>query len=83
MTPVPGTAEGRVVVDQQFFEGKAIPGFTLVISGGKVASMTARAGIDPLRAVYDAAAPGKELLAFVDIGINPNVRHAPGSRMLS
>jgi len=83
VTPVPGTAEGKVVVDQQFFQGKAIPGLTLAVSGGKVVSMTARSGIEPLKASYDAAAPGKELLALVDIGINPNVRHTPGSRALS
>jgi leucyl aminopeptidase (aminopeptidase T) len=83
VTPVPGTAEGKIVVDQQFFEGKTIAGFTLTVSGGKVTSMTARSGIDPLKAVYDAAPPGKESLAFIDIGINPNVHHAPGSRMLS
>jgi leucyl aminopeptidase (aminopeptidase T) len=83
VTPVPGTAEGKVVVDQQFFQGKVIPGFTLTVSGGKVVAMSARSGLEPLKAIYDAAAPGKEVLGFVDIGINPNVRYASGSRMLS
>lgn len=83
VTPVPGTAEGKVVVDQQHFQGKVIPGFTLTVSGGKVVSMSARSGLEPLKELYDAAAAGKEVFGFVDIGINPSVRHAPGSRMLS
>ena len=83
LAPVPGTAEGKIVVDHQYFQGKDIPGFTMSISGGKVVSMTAKSGLDALKASYDAAAPGKEVLGVVDIGINPNVRHTAGSRMLS
>lgn len=79
--PVPGTAEGKVVVDRQFFQGKEIQGLTLTFKAGKLASMTAKAGLEPLKALYDVSGPGKELFAAIDIGINPNVRLVPGSSM--
>jgi hypothetical protein len=45
--------------------------------------MSAKSGIEPLRALYEASGTGKELFAFVDVGINPNVRLVPGSRMVA
>jgi leucyl aminopeptidase (aminopeptidase T) len=82
LAPVPGTAEGKVVVDTQFFQGSEIPGLTLTFKAGKLTSMTAKSGLEPLKALYDAAGPGKDEFAFIDIGINPNVRLVPGSRMV-
>lgn len=83
VAPVKGTAEGKVVVDHQFFEGKDIPGLTLTFSGGKLTAMTAKSGLEPLKAFYDAAGAGKDQLGVLDIGINPNVHYAPGTKMLS
>jgi leucyl aminopeptidase (aminopeptidase T) len=81
LAPVPGTAEGKVVVDRQLFQGSEILGLTLTFKAGKLTSLTAQSGIEPLKALYDAAGPGKDEFASVDIGINPNVRSVPGSRM--
>jgi leucyl aminopeptidase (aminopeptidase T) len=83
LTPVPGTAEGKIVVDRQFFQGKQIEGLTLTFKAGKLTSMTAKSGLEPAKALYDAAGSGKDLFAFVDVGINPNVRLIPGSRMVA
>jgi aminopeptidase len=83
ITAVPGTAEGKVVVDRQFFQNKEILGMTLIFKGGKLTSMTAKSGIEPLKAFYDAATPGKEEFAFIDIGINPDVKLKPGSKMVA
>ena len=83
LAPVPGTAEGKVVVDRQFFEGKAIEGLTLTYTGGGLVSMTANAGLEGLKALYDAAGTGKDRFGVIDIGINPSVRLVPGSRMTS
>ncbi len=83
LAPVTGTAEGKVVADIHFYQGKEIQGFTLTFKAGKLTSMTAKSGLEPLKAMYDAAGPGKELFAFVDIGINPNVYLVSGSRMLA
>jgi leucyl aminopeptidase (aminopeptidase T) len=74
LTPVPGTAEGTVVVDRFFFQGKPIQGLRLEFKGGKMTSMTAKDGLEPLQAAYDAAGPGKDVLGVVDIGINPSIR---------
>ena len=83
VAPVPGTAEGKVVVDRQFYQGKEILGLTLTFKAGKLTSMTAKSGLEPLKALYDAAGPGKDLFAAIDLGINPNVRLLPGSHMVA
>ncbi len=83
MSVVPGTAEGKVVVDHYSYEGKDITGLTLVFKAGKLVSMTAKSGIEPLKAYYDAAGEGKEDFSSIDIGINPNVKMIPGSNFVS
>jgi hypothetical protein len=37
-------------------------------------SMTAKEGLEPLKAAYDAAGPGKDVLGVVDIGINDGIK---------
>lgn len=83
LAPVPGTAEGKVVVDRQFYEGKEITGLTLTFKAGKLISMTAKSGLEPLKELYDAAEPGKEEFAFVDLGLNPNVQLKAGSKVVA
>ena len=74
LTPVPGTGEGTVVADRFFFQGKPIEALRLVLQRGKLTSMTAKGGLEPLQAAYDAAGPGKDLLGAIDIGINPGIK---------
>jgi leucyl aminopeptidase (aminopeptidase T) len=81
LAPVPGTAEGTVVVDRHFYQGAWIEGLTLRFKGGKLVSMSAKSGIEAFKKAYELAGAGKEEFAFVDLGINPNVQIAPGSRM--
>ena len=82
-SPVPGTAEGKIVIDRHLFRGREILGLTLTFKAGKLTSMTAKSGLEPLQALYDASGPGKELFGFIDIGINPNVRLLPDSRLVA
>lgn len=82
-SPVPGTAEGKVVVDRHFFQGREIRGLTLSFKDGKLTDMTAKSGLEPLKAVYDASKRGKEMFAFVDIGINDRVQIPTGSKLLA
>jgi leucyl aminopeptidase (aminopeptidase T) len=74
LTPVPGTGEGTVVADRFFFQGKPIEGLRLEFKGGKLTSMTAKDGLEPLQAAYDAAGPGKDVLGAIDVGINPGIK---------
>ena len=62
------------MVDQFFFQGKPIEGLRLVFKGGKVTSMTAKDGLEPLQAAYDAAGPGKDVVGVIDIGINSGIK---------
>ncbi|MGH7525765.1 MAG: aminopeptidase, partial [Gemmatimonadales bacterium] len=78
LTPVPGTATGVVVADHLFYQGDRIEGLRLELKGGKLVSMTAKSGLDPLKEYYDLAGPGKDLLSVVDIGINPGIRVPEG-----
>jgi aminopeptidase len=83
VTAVPGTAEGKVVVDRHFYQDKEILGLELTFKGGKLASMSAKSGIEPLQALYDASGEGKDEFAGIDFGINSNVAIPAGSRMVA
>ena len=54
-TPVAGSAEGKVVIAQQFYRGKEITNLTLVFAAGKMTSMTGSGpGFDAMKKDYDA-----------------------------
>jgi aminopeptidase len=74
LIPVPGTAVGTLVSDQEFVRGQRIEGLRLEFRDGKLISMTAKSGLDPLKASYDAAGPGKDVLSVLNIGINPSLK---------
>lgn len=80
--PVPGSANGKVVESLSYYNGKEVNDLTLTFVDGKV---TAIAGSGPgfaeLKAEYDARGDGKELFAFVDLGINPNLKIWPTSKI--
>lgn len=78
VTPVPGTARGKVVVDRSFVEGQEVRDLTLEFQDGRLTSMTAAAGLDRLKAMYDAADDGKAEFAVVDIGLNPSLATTEG-----
>jgi leucyl aminopeptidase (aminopeptidase T) len=80
--PVAGTAEGKVVHTLDYYQGKEVDNLTLTIAGGKVTAMTGSGpGFDRLKADYDAAGEGKDVLSFVDLGINPNVKLPASSKL--
>lgn len=83
VTAVPGSAEGKVVFDRHFYQDKEILGLALTFKGGKLASMSAKSGIAPLQALYDASGEGKDEFAGIDFGINPSVTIPAGSRMVA
>jgi leucyl aminopeptidase (aminopeptidase T) len=80
--PVPGTAEGTVVVSQTYTNGKEVTDLKLTFAGGKVTQMTGSGpGFDDLKKEYDARGDGKEIFSFVDFGINPNLHVWPASKL--
>lgn len=81
-TAVPGTAEGKVVVTSDTFQGKEIQNLTVTFAAGKITSITGSGpGFEAFKADYDARGAGKELFGFVDLGINPNVKLSPNSKL--
>ncbi|HKP35226.1 MAG TPA: aminopeptidase [Pyrinomonadaceae bacterium] len=82
-TPVAGSAEGKVVIAQDYYRGKEVTNVTLVFAGGKMTSMTGSGpGFEAMKKDYDAATdPGKDMLSYIDFGINPNVKIWPASKV--
>jgi len=83
IAPIAGTAEGKVVVDRDFFGGQEVTGLTMIFKAGKMTSMSAKSGFERLKALYDAAGPGKDDFALIDIGVNPKLAEGAGARILN
>jgi len=82
VTPVANSGDGKFIVEKDFFEGKEVNNLTLTFAGGKLTSMTGEGpGFEALKANYDAFPEGKDILAFVDIGINQNMKLAPSTKL--
>lgn len=80
--PVPGTANGKIVESLAYYNGKEVNDLTLTFVDGKVTAITGSGpGFAELKAEYDAGSDGKELFAFVDLGINPNLKIWPTSKI--
>jgi len=82
-TPVPNSAEGKIVIAQDFFRGKEMTNVAIIIIGGKVTSLTGSGpGFDAMKKEYDATTdPGKDLFSYIDFGINPNLKIWPASKV--
>lgn len=82
ITPVPGSAEGTVVLDRQWYQNSPIDGLTLTVKGGKVVAMTGKgAGYEKFKAAYEASKGAKDAVSVVNIGVNPSLRAPPGSKV--
>ncbi|MGH9933100.1 MAG: aminopeptidase [Pyrinomonadaceae bacterium] len=80
--PVPGTATGKIVESLTYYNGKEVNDLTLTFAAGKLTAMTGSGpGFAELKAEYDARGDGKDLFAFVDFGINPNLKIWPTSKI--
>ena len=82
-TPVAGTAEGKIVRAQSFFRGKELNNIAIIIVGGKVTSITGSGpGFEEWKKAYDAVTDaGKDMVSFIDFGINPNLKIWPASKI--
>jgi aminopeptidase len=82
-TPVAGSAEGKIVIAQSFFRGKEMNNVAIIVVGGKVTSISGSGpGFEEWKKAYDAVTdPGKDLISFIDFGINPNLKIWPTSKV--
>jgi aminopeptidase len=73
---------GKFVIEKDFFNGKEMHNIVLNFENGKLTSMTGEGdGFAAMKADYDARGEGKDLLSYVDIGINPSYALAPTSKL--
>jgi leucyl aminopeptidase (aminopeptidase T) len=82
-TPVAGSGDGKIVIPLGYSQGKEVTNLTLTFAGGKMTAMTGTGpGFDSMKKAYDATTdPGKDLLSYIDFGINPNVKIWPASKL--
>jgi aminopeptidase len=81
LVPVPGTGNGVLVSDELYVQGQKVEGLRLEFKEGKLASMTAKSGLEPLQAIYDAASSGRDVPGVVDIGINSGIKVPDGNAL--
>lgn len=81
VTPVAGSAKGRLVVPRHRARGQDVTGLSLRLENGKVTEATAASGLEAWKPDYDAAGAGKDELSVLDIGVNDAMRIPEGSRL--
>jgi|GEM_PF-195312 len=81
-TPVPGSAQGKLVDTGGTFRGKKIDSLTLTIDDGKVVAMEGTGpGYADMKAAYDAVDDArKDEFSFFNLGINPNIKLGQNSQ---
>ena len=78
----PNSGTGKFIVEKDYFQGKEIKNLTMNFENGKMTSITGEGdGFALLKADYDANGAGKDVLSYLDIGINPNYALAPTSKL--
>lgn len=79
--PSANSGTGKFIIEKDFFNGKEIHNLTLTFENGKLTSFAGEGeGFAALKADYDARGAGRDLLSYVDIGINPNYTLSPASK---
>ena len=77
MIPDEKSAEGTIVFDRPIaYLGRWIRGVSLAFDNGKLAKWSATENADMIQRDWDGAKgdPGRERLAYLDIGVNPKGR---------
>jgi aminopeptidase len=80
VTPVAGTARGKVVIPQHFFDGREVRDLALTFKDGKLTSMSGGGpGYAGLKAHYDAVDDQRKAdFGAVDLGINESLKLPKG-----
>lgn len=85
VAPVPGTAEGKVVIDRMDWGVGPVEKLTWTFKGGKLVEYTGKASpaFERWKELYEAGGAGKDAFASIDIGLHPGVKSPPGKPFLS
>lgn len=83
LTPVAGTAEGRIVCDRDYFANQEVKGLTMDFKAGRLVSWSGPAAFDRAKEIYDAAGAGKDEFGVIDIGVNPEVSGSAAANVLN
>jgi leucyl aminopeptidase (aminopeptidase T) len=76
------SGDGKFIIEKDFFRGKEVHNLVLTFEKGKLKTITGEGeGFAALKAQYDADGEGKDILSYVDLGINPNYVLAPSSKL--
>lgn len=77
------SGDGKFIIEKDFFQGKEVRNVVLTFEKGKLTLITGEGdGFAKLKETYDAAqGEGKDLLSYVDIGINSNYVLSPKSKL--
>ncbi len=77
-----GSGTGKFVIEKDYFQGKEMHNVVLNFENGKLTSMTGEGdGFAAMKASFDAMGEGKDLLSYIDVGINPNYTLASSSKL--
>jgi leucyl aminopeptidase (aminopeptidase T) len=76
---VPGSAEGKLVVDKTLWDGEEVTGLTLTFTKGHLTAMTAASNLSLIKAAYDVAGGAKDQFGYIDFGLNPETRLPVGT----
>lgn len=77
-----GSGTGKFVIEKDYFQGKEMHNVVLNFENGKLTSMTGEGdGFAAMKASYDAQGEGKDLLSYIDIGINSSYGLSPSSKL--
>lgn len=81
--PAANSGDGKFIIEKDFYQGKEVRNVTLTFAGGKLTSMTGEGdGFAAMKADYDESkSAGKDVLSYIDLGINPNYVLAPSSKL--
>jgi aminopeptidase len=75
VVPDPKSGEGTIVFDRPLpYLGRSITGIRFAFDGGRLAKWSAEENADLIRRDWDRSKGDRDLLGFVDIGVNPKGR---------
>jgi leucyl aminopeptidase (aminopeptidase T) len=85
IAPVPGTAEGKVVIDRMDWGIGPVEKLNWTFRAGKLVEYSAKPSpaFTRWKELYEAAGTGKDVFAGIDLGLHPGLRLPRGKPFLS